>query len=347
MADPYDKSEATLAAEEARAWAEKMYNQTRDDTKVRRESEERNLQILKGNQLAGTYDPGQFNFMEDNFALPDQFGITQDFLDKHEMPGEFSFSADEFRDDPFYQFLQQEGQQGVERSKAARGGLASAGTLYGLQDRAQDIAGKFYGDEYNRQADTYGTNMNRALGERAFDYGTSKDVYGMNMNRALNERSYNRGKATDTYNRDVAAKDASYNRQANLAGYGSTPYTNTASSNQALGSQMGNISGQEANMNMAQQMNQQQMEAQSDQAFWNNALGLGQLGIGAGMLFSDRRLKKNIKKIGKYKKHNVYSFEYIWDNVKQIGVMAQEVLKIKPSAVVDVNGYLAVNYGEL
>ena len=62
---------------------------------------------------------------------------------------------------------------------------------------------------------------------------------------------------------------------------------------------------------------------------------------------SDVRLKKNIKQIGNYKGLGVYSFEYLWNDEPQVGVMAQEVERVNPDAVIEVGGYKMVNYGAL
>ncbi len=82
---------------------------------------------------------------------------------------------------------------------------------------------------------------------------------------------------------------------------------------------------------------------------YNNMMGglfgLGQTGMMAATM-SDRRLKKNIKQIGKWKNHNLYSYDYIWGK-PSIGVMADEVEMIKPEAVTMKNGYKAVYYGML
>ena len=76
--------------------------------------------------------------------------------------------------------------------------------------------------------------------------------------------------------------------------------------------------------------------------------GMGLLGtLGGAAILSDRRLKRNIHYVGKSNGHNIYEFEYIQDNKRQkhIGVMADEVIKIKPEAVVTMpDGYMAVNY---
>jgi len=63
----------------------------------------------------------------------------------------------------------------------------------------------------------------------------------------------------------------------------------------------------------------------------------------AGAKTSDRRLKRNIKHIGMYGPHNLYSFDYL-DGVHGVGVMAQEM---PDKYVSEVNGYLMVNYGML
>ena len=74
----------------------------------------------------------------------------------------------------------------------------------------------------------------------------------------------------------------------------------------------------------------------------------GLMGIGASAAFkySDRRLKKDIKKIGKTNDgQSLYSYKYKGSNEPQIGLMAQEVKKRDPSAVVTTpSGLMMVNY---
>ena len=74
----------------------------------------------------------------------------------------------------------------------------------------------------------------------------------------------------------------------------------------------------------------------------------GKSPAGFGNMFSDRRLKKNIKQIGTRPDGlNVYEFDYIWGGGRQIGLMAQEVQAIYPSAVSESDGYLMVDYGKV
>ena len=64
---------------------------------------------------------------------------------------------------------------------------------------------------------------------------------------------------------------------------------------------------------------------------------------------SDKTLKKNIKYKSKSKSGlNIYEFEYNWSPQKYIGVMAQEVKKVKPSAVSEnIFGHMMVDYSQL
>lgn len=96
----------------------------------------------------------------------------------------------------------------------------------------------------------------------------------------------------------------------------------------------GNFNNQMANYNTA--MNQQ-----------SGLLG-GLFGLGsAAILASDRRLKHDVRRIGTTDKGiPIYTFRYNSDgSSKHVGVMAQDVEKVMPWAVVEMdNGYKAVNY---
>lgn len=70
-------------------------------------------------------------------------------------------------------------------------------------------------------------------------------------------------------------------------------------------------------------------------------------GIGIAGLFglSDRRAKTDIKKVGKTDGgHNVYTYKYKGSDKTQMGVMAQEVEKKRPDAVVTINNLKMVDY---
>lgn len=79
-----------------------------------------------------------------------------------------------------------------------------------------------------------------------------------------------------------------------------------------------------------------------------SALG-GLFGLGSTALsfFSDKRLKRDIVKVGTLKGFNLYRFKYLWDDVLHLGFIAQEVEQKRPDAVFEVCGFKAINYGVL
>jgi hypothetical protein len=73
-----------------------------------------------------------------------------------------------------------------------------------------------------------------------------------------------------------------------------------------------------------------------------------QYGAGSGGIFSDIRLKKNIRRLSTRPDGlGVYEFEYIWGGGKQVGLMAQEVRRVYPDAVGENSGYLTVDYSKV
>jgi hypothetical protein len=85
----------------------------------------------------------------------------------------------------------------------------------------------------------------------------------------------------------------------------------------------------------------------------NGVIGGGATSIlgggGSSMAQSDVRLKEGIRRVGTLANGiGVYSFRYLGDTVRYVGVLAQEVLRKVPDAVVcGRGGYLSVHYGKL
>jgi hypothetical protein len=90
-----------------------------------------------------------------------------------------------------------------------------------------------------------------------------------------------------------------------------------------------------------------QAQQQQRQGLLGGLFGLG----AAGIMASDRRVKKDIERVGEAEGHKLYSFRYKSENdnaPKHVGVMAQEVAKTRPDAVVrGPDGVLMVKYGTL
>ena len=70
-------------------------------------------------------------------------------------------------------------------------------------------------------------------------------------------------------------------------------------------------------------------------------------GLGSG-LFSDRRLKRDIRRVGTGDHGlSIYSYRYVWGGPAQLGYMADEVEKVAPHAVGEFGGFKTVDYGAI
>jgi len=191
----------------------------------------------------------------------------------------------------------------------------------GIGSEAYNTAQQQQSDAANRarlQAITGGMNTGLAANNQAFNQAATNQQMPVNLINALRSGS-------QVQNPNFVNLNAS---QA------TTPGADIMGATQSLGNYNNNVYNQQ----VAQQ----------------NAMTSGLFGLGgAGLIAaSDIRVKQNIKFKGKTEKgFNVYEFEYkpefkdIAGYGKFIGVMAQEVEKVKPEAVsYHVNGYKMVNY---
>jgi hypothetical protein len=112
--------------------------------------------------------------------------------------------------------------------------------------------------------------------------------------------------------------------------------------------------GQLPNVDMGGLMNNQyqgQMANYQNQMQGRNQMMGGLFGLGAAAipLLSDERTKENIEPLGgEFAGNPVYAYEYKHDpGTRHIGVMAQDVAKSHPEAVVPMGKFLGVNYGKL
>lgn len=69
-------------------------------------------------------------------------------------------TAEQAAQTPGYQFQLQQGQNALQNSAAARGGLLSSGTAKALDQYSQGLASSNYQNTYNNALQTYGTNYN-------------------------------------------------------------------------------------------------------------------------------------------------------------------------------------------
>ena len=80
--------------------------------------------------------------------------------------------------------------------------------------------------------------------------------------------------------------------------------------------------------------------------FLNTAIGIA--GLFSPIKLSDVKEKENLAYVGSSPQgHNIWEFNYVGDSKRYRGAMAQEVVKINPSAVSIEDGALAVDYSKI
>jgi len=104
--------------------------------------------------------------------------------------------------------------------------------------------------------------------------------------------------------------------------------------------------------NYNQQLGNYNQQMAQRQGLMGGLFGLGSSLIGtmpSTIWPSDRRMKKDIKKVGNIEGNNVYRFHYKGEKKSapmHLGLMAQEVEKKNPEAVIEIDGRKMVDYGK-
>lgn len=94
----------------------------------------------------------------------------------------FSFTGEDLKTDPGYQFGLNQGTQGIERGQAARGNFLSGAAMKELTRFNEDYAGTKFNEGFNRASATYGTNLAR----RQNEWNTNLGAYNQNRNTIYN-----------------------------------------------------------------------------------------------------------------------------------------------------------------
>ena len=186
-------------------------------------------------------------------------------------------------------------------------------------------------------------NAKRAFDQQQNDLLTSAVIQGTQTGLAANQQGFNqlgyiRNEPINTLNAIRSGSQVTNPTFGQTAGGADILGATTAGYNAQLGA---------ANAQNA-----------ANNSFTSGLMGLGGTLGGAYMMMpaaSDIRTKENIKQIGALPSGlPVYEFEYKaeykdqWGHGKQIGVMAQDVEKVIPEAVIEhPDGYKMVNYGAL
>lgn len=288
--------------------------------------------LLQQQGKASMESQGKLNTLYDLNA--DQMGLAMDRYKQNGIPAE----------DRYYQMVGQysEPAEFERQAQAARGDVATA-----QQGQQQAMMRNFSGlgiDPTSPAAQAAMADM--AVQSTATQAGA--------MNRARN--------AARTLGMQLTSDAANFGRggTSQALAFGNSASGNATGAfgvaNQALGTgmQAGNgvmqgyqtaMQGYNNNTDAYAKLGAADIQASSQGGFGQL---LGMLGSAAiNKIPSDRRLKKDVKIVGKLPSGlHVYEFNYVWGGERQRGVMAQEVMHVIPEAVsVDPSGYMVVDYG--
>ena len=148
------------------------------------------------------------------------------------------FGMSDFQADPGYAFRLSEGQKGLDRQAAARGGLISGGALKAATRYGQDMGSQEYGNAYNRYQ-TNRTNQLAPLGSlmssgQAAAAGAAANAgqYGANAGNLMMQggQSIAAGQlgAANTWNNALNTGATAYQNQQNFNNYFANQQLNTA-----------------------------------------------------------------------------------------------------------------------
>lgn len=221
-----------------------------------------------------------------------------------------SFTMADYQADPGYAFRLSEGQKALDRTNSAKGKYFSGEAIKGLTDYNQKSASQEYQNAYDR----YNINQTNLYNRLAGISNTGMNAAGVVADTGMRSQGLLSGSGTNMVNAVNENKTGAGNAYA-------------AGKIGAANAQAGAFQG------------------------ISNAVSsyVGGMGGAGGMMgsSSDRRLKENIKKVGEDKGFNIYEFNYIGRPEKYRGVMAQEVIKTRPDAVINHDGFLRVFYDKI
>ena len=220
-------------------------------------------------------------------------------------------------------------------------GLAAGRSGEGLSSAITNMYAQDYENSQNRGMQGSIAGMNAGLQARSMDLNNEL----ARLNSERNFYSTNRGQ--DISQMGLAAGLLQQANQGFL-GQGQGIYGLGQLENQAPWQQLQNYAGLIGPFSQAGATNQgAQSYTYNPTMQW-----IGTAAQAAGplaSLFSDARLKENIKPVGEtYDGLTTYTYNYKGDNTPQMGVMAQEVEVKKPEALgPTINGFKTVRYGLL
>jgi hypothetical protein len=139
------------------------------------------------------------------------------------------FTPSDFTTDPGYAFRLSEGQKGLDRQAAARGGLISGAALKAAGRYGQEMASQEFGNAYNRFRDTQSLRRNALAGVAGYGPTAASSMNTAGQNYATGAGGVISGQGETSANALLAAQQA---RSSSYGQFGSalSKYLNPTSS---------------------------------------------------------------------------------------------------------------------
>jgi hypothetical protein len=212
-------------------------------------------------------------------------------------------------------------------------GQADLANRAGQQAFSQDLAAGQFGNQAMNQAQNLDINRMQAMNQAQQQQFGQNMQYANMMNQlrqqAIAEQQQRRGMSLNEMNALLTGQQVGMPQMPrfNASGIAETPQLLNAA-------------------NMQYQAGMDAFNAQQ-QGMANTMGGLSSLASTAFM-FSDRRLKRRVKRVGTHAELGVGIYEYEMAGFPQRGVIAQEVAAVRPDLVKrHPSGYLMVDYGRV
>jgi len=212
-------------------------------------------------------------------------------------------------------------------------GQADLANRAGQQAFSQDLASGQFGNQAMNQAQNLDINRMQAMNQAQQQQFGQNMQYANMMNQlrqqAIAEQQQRRGMSLNEMNALLTGQQVGMPQMPrfNASGVAETPQLLNAA-------------------NMQYQAGMDAFNAQQ-QGMANTMGGLSSLASTAFM-FSDRRLKRRVKRVGTHADLGVGIYEYEMAGFAQRGVIAQEVAAVRPDLVKrHASGYLMVDYGRV
>ena len=139
------------------------------------------------------------------------------------------FNMGDFTTDPGYAFRLSEGQKGLDRQAAARGGLISGGALKAATRYGQEMGSQEYSNAYNRFRDTQGLRRNALAGVAGYGPTAATSMNAAGQNYATGAGGVISGQGETSANALLAAQQARSSSYGQL-GSALSKYLNPTSS---------------------------------------------------------------------------------------------------------------------